>query len=577
MRLLSLIVVLTACQSGPAAPVPPAPVATLPPTIAMPVFQWLPGERLVASVEMLRAETLSVKGPLGSKKKAASKDTIVENRQTLAGHLNVRVLKTTPSDRVRLAVQLAHVSARVNGEDDPDLVRLYETPFLVEFAPDGRILALIFPDGTPQEDAGMLGELLQALEVILPPAPPDAGLSGRDPHDWRIEQENSFGRYIATYHFDPATGSIAKRNAGYPAALNPVDAEGKDQVLMITSEASAVPSLRSSWLESFDSSESLQVRQQDNGLLASKTRIILKRLASLPDAALTIMQSRDDAIEAFLHRAGIAPTASYSERRRLSGKKIAFERKKITLELLVATLTRASSLKDMAGPRNDLRDYLLIHPDDVARLPALIKRTGTKSQAAGGMLHALEVIATPKAQEAIRIIFADTALPTKTRIDAVLSAGTVPAPTEVLLDALWDAATQSPDNIEFANAALLGFGLAAGKHPQVKERWLKRLETRLEDAEKNGDVAATIITITALGNTGSSAIRDAVRTYLSDKLGSLRLAAVDALGRTGDTECVTLAKTAFAKETDPEVRRKMVQILSAVFGKQKLLKPRDRL
>jgi hypothetical protein len=192
-------------------------------------------------------------------------------QQVVRGELAVQTLTVT-ADAVVLGLRLDPLEVRTNDQRSADDERLLGTPFRLHLRPDGAMLGAEFPAGVPATHAALLEELVRTFQVTV-----QAG------SQWTSRETHATGRYRADYERDGAE-RLQRRKHSYEAG--PADAPTR-AIEVHGSTAAITFGPDADWLAGMRIDETLSTRDISGLAFRTRTRAELQLLpASAVQAAV---------------------------------------------------------------------------------------------------------------------------------------------------------------------------------------------------------------------------------------------------------------------------------------------------
>ncbi len=446
--------------------------------------------------------------------------------QEIDAVFNINVLEIN-DQQVFSAIQLSEVKASYNGEEDSDLNRLYQLPFLVEMDLNGRLISVTLPNAISEQDGAVLQGIVESLEVVVPL---NAG------KEWEVEQAHSTGSYLASYNYDSQEEKIIKRKKRYTKLDS--DSFSPDSIAAIRDSRFQVRLSKDPqcWIGFLGGKERLQISGSDGSVKFEMTLALEPMVGEI-----------DDDLDVW-------NVVSYEEMRKnlLKGKKNTISRAKqerierIAKELkgesevlsgLIEKYVKDMSSADMMALKDQISDYLLAFPEQLEVLSAVLRDPAIDRGKHGFLIYVLQMTASNEAQQLLAELAVDRTQVKENRIRAISAAAFVEDPAPELVQAIWQLSQQSDDK-EIADTAIFSYGATARRlqknDPIGTAKIHQNLSGEFQDALKAGETQRAAQLLLALGNTAYPGIVQDVESGFANSDPAIRAAAAEALGEVED-------------------------------------------
>lgn len=198
----------------------------------------------------------------------------------LEGLLNLKIYTVTPQ-QVVAGFEISALAITVAGKRNPELEKLYQTPFLVTFSNNGLPKQFEFPSVLPSQSRQALGNIVNGFQWVTPEA---------NETKWTVDESNATGSYKAQYNYQPVEQTISKQRLQYKVInQNPLLANTM-KVKVEDSKFSAKLAEDSSWLTDFSGEEQLTVYLQRQLFIQSRFKTEMHTSDSAFSSQLFISQ-----------------------------------------------------------------------------------------------------------------------------------------------------------------------------------------------------------------------------------------------------------------------------------------------
>jgi len=266
-----------------------------------------------------------------------------------------------------------------------------------------------------------------------------------------------------------------------------------------------------SWLSEYVGQDHIVISANGSVFNESITDLELRPVPFKPDRFLTIWQLTGSyenmlqqvSMSGFYTRRDTDGDAWKEEKRKALKKKY----KDISIPDLQKEMQDAVDLAeshvDTIDTIHRLRDCLIAYPERARQLPALLKKEGLTDEVAGRIIHAMELAGTPEAQTALGTIMTDDEQQRNQQLQAVVAAGGVDQPVDVIVDSLRAVRLDEKSDQAMHNCSILALGsisktFGTRGNEENKAALTEEIFQLLED-ENGLDHEAALL---ALGNAG---------------------------------------------------------------------------
>ena len=146
-------------------------------------FRWEAGASQRYRVAMNSSMRLNTLGAEGN-----------QNVQVIYRSLLDLVTLEADQDKARVGMQLSNVQVSISGQSDPEMNRMLELPFRVQFSAGGVPSHFEFSEGLTGQEQSMLENIVRTFTVSIPKQS-----MPKHKQSWVAEEKNASGEYQATY------------------------------------------------------------------------------------------------------------------------------------------------------------------------------------------------------------------------------------------------------------------------------------------------------------------------------------------------------------------------------------------
>lgn len=443
-------------------------------------------------------------------------------RQRVSGFMTATVYSAEPEEAL-VGYRLSDLSLRTERDRVPDdpavLARMEEEAeeeVLVAVGPDARIRRYWFPGGMGEATRGLLVELIQQMELVVPC---DSSAV------WVADQEDGTGRFRARY----SAGAVIAEDGRACVRVDRV----KQAYVEVSSPLglTAVPDGRvQGWLDAesgvwrrIEVDEMLRLDGPDMPIVATtstratwvQVSMTLHFIGDAEAAArIETLQSRGDASGASVPRAEAGPSVRPEEEELRSLSQGA------TVDGLLGDLWRLQAGRDDGGAECATweRLWALLAVDELAvRRARSLMRAGTLDVSMqSALIEALGAAGTPEAQRALLSLVEDPTLSSAARGSALLALCGLRRPTRESEEYLMGKAVGRREEAS-TRQAFLGLGAFVNRLSGIDTgRSEAILSFLLSNETRNDDPAWRLVFLDGLGNTGSPRCLEAVLRRATD-------------------------------------------------------------
>ncbi|NTX09862.1 HEAT repeat domain-containing protein [Myxococcus sp. CA056] len=452
---------------------------------------------------------------------------------------------------VRLHLRPASFGLEVEGQGalSPEtrqaMVAALSLPFFATLDRTGAVSLTHFEQGVDELARGLLRSVLASSQFVV------NGVPGTT---WRTEEQDTSGQYVAEYQRQ-GTSRFDKRKRAYtsvatPQGLQPLGTE----LRMSVGGGSTFELGEGAWLQSVQTREQLTV-EPGEGLptVTNATELTLRLLERRQEPSLR---------DAFAARAGFLNTAALATFQGQATDPLAHHRQVLGSRRFEDILADLLALPTDEKARDDartraleqLRALLLLHPEEAARIPALLRSKDLSPLAASAMLGALSAASTPESLRALASATVDTALTTDVRMDAVSALGMADNPIREGVDTLRQLSRSEDPRLR--GTATLALGNSALQMNDTDARGSEALVQELKNdyrAATNAEQRALLLR--SLGNTRAPGALESIADALRSDSVKVREAAMVALRGIPGPEADRLLLERLVNDPVSEVRR----------------------
>lgn len=425
------------------------------------------------------------------------------------------------------------------------MVAALSLPFFATLDRTGAVSLTHFEQGVDELARGLLRSIVASSQFVV------NGVPGTT---WSTEEQDTSGQYLAVYQRQ-GESRFEKRKRAYtavatPQGLQPLGTSPR----MSVSGGSTFELGEGAWPQTLQTREQLTV-ESGEGLptVTNATELTLRLLERRQDASLR---------GAFAARSGLLITEALASFQGQATDPLAHHRQVLgsrTFEDILADLRALPAdekARDDARTRalEQLRALFLLHPEEAARIPALLREKGLSPLAASAMLGALSAASTPESLRALASATVDTALTTDVRMDAVSALGMADNPIRAGVDTLRQVSRSEDPRLR--GTATLAMGNAAMQMNDTDGRGSEALVQELKnDYRAARDADQRSLLLRALGNTRAPGALESIMDALRSDSVKVREAAMVALRGIPGPEADRLLVERLANDSASEVRR----------------------
>ncbi len=502
-------------------------------------LSWMPGARQTYRVVVDAAIDMALAG----------EGEWARLTQRLEGVLHMRVFESG-LDRALVGFQFLPVALDLSGQSNPDVDALLSLPFLTAFDANGRPESFRFPAGMPTLARGILEEAVRTFQVVVSE---DAAGS------WTTSEDHATGRYLAHYSLG-RDGVLWKKKTDYVSVRSEAMAAspGSASARLHSSSIAIRISPSASWLGSVQIREELSLLAETRAFARSSTQATLERVPLAEPAGLALHAA--SAPQDLLKRHATAPSPAGQGIQRMDDATVRRE-----LDGTVGRFGKDGKWDVTLIDR--LVDLLRGHPQGIGHLLEILADPGTSDLQATALLHVLELVGTPEAQEALVGVVEDPSHRGPNRTRAIINLGAVAEPTGETIRALWDVADDrgGEDAMERADTAVLALGRIGNTVRTGEAEGYDELRDGLRSILGGPrDVREERIAVLAIGNTYDDELGRETVAHLQSPSELVRGAAAKSLAKTKPVEAFEVLKRQLAVEEDPTVRASIVASLNQI-------------
>jgi len=499
-------------------------------------LKWFPDARQMYNYQ-LKTEIVLYKNELEPQESLQQKD---QRRIAvdITGTLNFRVFQKpddwpviSDDNLIYVAFQLSPVSIQYAEGDDSlspqkDLKSLFQTLFCASFLRNGLCFQLYFPSNLDQTDRSSLSEIVYSSQLVF---------SDKTFKKWTTKERHSSGQFLAEYRMKGNDCQLFEKQNVRCISLNTEQSENNLSTQdflnarIIESQFTLSVTSTKAWIESCRGQEHIEFRKTDNDHIwsSSKMQIQMNLIPFHPDQNLHIWSAEND-LETLLlsfFETHISDSDSHGtwKKRRIETIKNRLNNR--TLFQLISDLELALSENKDQSYNSQLshmiQDYFIAFPEAVYQVPFLLENNKISNSAVGHLMLALERSGHSQAQTVLKNIMLDNQLKNDYRIKAIVAAGSVDSPTELLTDGLIEIVQQteqtSSDSFnELTSTALLALGIHCQTYEnngqtEIAEQIVNQLTLDLIKSQNPTD---KVIYFKAIGNAKNTQFIKVIESYL---------------------------------------------------------------
>ncbi|MFY2556028.1 HEAT repeat domain-containing protein [Corallococcus terminator] len=457
---------------------------------------------------------------------------------------------------VRLHLRPTSFELQVEGqgalapEQRQAMVAALSLPFFATLDRTGAVSLTHFEQGVDELARGLLRSVVASSQFVVNGAPGTT---------WSTEEQDTSGQYVARYQRQ-GTSRFEKRKHAYTAAATPQGLQpvgGTNSLRLSVSGGSTFELGEGVWLQSLQTREQLTV-EPGEGLptVTNATELTLRLLERRQDPSLR---------DAFAARSGLLNTAALATFQGQATDPLAHHRQVLGSRTFADIYADLLALPTDEKARDDartraleqLRALFLLHPEEAARIPALLRSKDLSPLAASAMLGALSAASTPESLRALAAATVDAALTTDVRMDAVSALGMADNPLREGVDTLRQLSRSEDPRLR--GTATLAMGNAALQMNDTDGRGSEALVQELKnDYRAARDAEQRALLLRSLGNTRAPGALESIADALRSDSVKVREAAMVALRGIPGPEADRMVVERLANDPASEVRRAAV-------------------
>jgi len=444
-------------------------------------------------------------------------------------------------DNAKVGMQLSNVQVNISGQSDPEMNRMLELPFRVQFTAGGVAEKFEFSDGLTGQEQSMLKNMVRTFTVSIPQQTiPE---QSKHKQSWVVKEKNASGEYLATYH-RVSPMQLEKTKGDFVA----VSSSPLLNKATIASKESIQLNEKRSWITRMIVDETLQSPGKNGPSLHIINHAQLDFVSSNP---LSVSKGRWNFIAAAPQPILLKPTASTPK---LSPEEA---RRKLIQELPALDVAIKARTKHIHA----LRDLLRADGSIPATLLEQMQTQNLSDRTRADLYLALELAATVEAQAALTQVMSSPDWSTRDALRATVALAGINNPSTDTLKVLWDTAyIERPQISSTATYTLgsIGSRMKVENHPDYPAL----RDELISGANNNSDVQQTATFIYALGNTRDPEVVPNVSTFLDNEQPAIRRAAAMSLGLMSSEQSASALASRFEQESNSQVRGAMAKSLS---------------
>ncbi len=469
-----------------------------------------------------------------------------------------RVLEARGTQGWVVAATLTKVSV-FDGAGEPDVSAStpYLTPLLFQIGTDCRFHSFSFPSEATEESRQKLERLFAAMQIVLSPLPVV---------EWVSKHQDELGSAQVSYqadkrHLEPR---LTLRRLRYADTVLPWIPQfgGRLDVEILESLSEGSLDAEGRFLRELSGREKVRfaIGARLFSEITTTTKLVRIRAGEEPPSSL----AQVDAKRFVLHSR--KKDAVSTEPREVAAPDPALAALDVTsaLDEFSVLLTQTSDGLFRATER--LASYLSANPKAIDDLVARIRTGRIADKLHAPLFLALERTGTLAAERALSVVLADRGMSTKNRMRAAAALQDIPKPSAKTAQTLIDQSrhlSENPEDRQVGNASLLALGALShrmlDKQPALAQTAREELGRRLRSTQ---DGAEREVLLDAIGNSGDTALIDAVQPFAGDPSAATRARAAHAYRRMPLEKVEPLLATWMAKESDATVRRSIGNALA---------------
>lgn len=465
----------------------------------------------------------------------------------MSGQLELRVVEVGPFETLlAVAVRAAHITSQNARAQQADAYREAEAaltrPAFLTLDGHGAVTGMRVAGSAPHSVVDLTRAIAALSQYVVPDAPTSS---------WTASEADASGRYDAEYRSLESARHTAKRKLAYTQIPAQPGLDGDLRVDVLSSDGDFVVDGAGRTVR-MRVREAIQTLAQLLPAMKSTTSLALelKSIERDPSAVAALRAQANELSPVALHD----PISSDHDEADLDRRKVAgrtygdFTREFATLP---------TNIEQESPEQRDHRRRLfiefaaLLRSDDGAVDQVMEQILSDELDDPSMLWDALASAGSPKAQAALRQLFADPRFDQSEHRMQLIGLSFVQKPTKETVDYL----ASTVGDADHGQQARFGLGTAANrlaaKDPLLAEQAVSTLVQLLDGAQTEGDRCDYLL---ALGNTGAPQARPLVLAALEDESTQVRAAAATALRYMQGDEIDAALLTLMTKEAEPSVR-----------------------
>jgi len=490
-------------------------------------FQWQAGASQRYRVKMDSSMRLKLPG-------ANTTQNIKVSIRTLLDLVTLAADKKTAS----VGMRLSDVQVIISGQSDPEMNRMLERPFRVQFTKGGVAHNFEFSEGLTGQEQSMLENIVRTFTVSIPEQTNQV-----QKKSWVAKEKNASGEYLASYQrISPTELEKSKANFNSASASPMLDNAS------ITSKETIQLNNTRNWLSSMTVDETIESPGKFGPDLLiinhAKIDFVSSNLAALPKNYWHFIAAAAQAIS-------LKPSATITK---LSPQ-----------EARHKLLQQLPALNDAIEARtrhiHEIRDLLRADASMPAMLLEQMKTQDLSDRTRADLYLALELAATEEAQAALTQVMTSPDWSTRDALRATVALAGISNPSSDTLQILWDTAytqRQQISNTATYTLGSIGSRMKAANHPD----YFNLRNELISGASDTSNTQQSATFIYALGNTRDPEVVQNVSPFLDNEQPEIRRAAASSLGLMSSQQSADALVSRFDQESDSQVRGAMAKSLS---------------
>jgi len=456
-------------------------------------------------------------------------------------------------DRARVGMQLSDVQVNISGQSDPQMNRMLELPFRVQFRAGGVPENFEFSEGLTGQEQSMLENIVRTFTVSIPKqaipkqAMPIKSIPSKSfpaqNQSWSVKEKNASGEYLASYkRVSPTQLEKTKQH------FNALSSSPLLNKATITSNETIQLNEKHSWITRMSVDETLQTHVKQGPTLHIKNHAQLDFISSHPTG---IPKDRWNFIAAKRQPIQLKPAASIPK---LSAQEA---RRKLIAQLPALN----AAIKERSKRIHILKDLLRVDGSIPAILLEQMQTQDFSDRTRADLYLALELAATEAAQAALTRVMTSPEWTTRDATRAAVALAGINNPSDDTVKELWNTAyTNRPlvSNTATYTLGSIGSNMKAANHPDYPAL----REELISGAYNNTSTQQQVTFIYALGNTRDTEVVSNVTPFLDNEQPAIRRAAAMSLGLMSSEQSANALASRFEQESNSEVRGAMADSLS---------------